>query len=115
MTENKKTVQKYMDGFNASDHKMILSCLTDDVLWDMPGFFHLKGKEAFDKEIENDNFTGKPTIKIIRMVEENNIVVVEGSVQAKFKAGGLLDALFCDVFHMENGKIKQLTTYQMNK
>lgn len=115
MTENKKTVQKYMDGFNASDHKMILSCLTDDILWDMPGFFHLTGKEAFDKEIENDNFTGSPTIKIIRMVEENNIVVAEGSVQGKFKAGGLLDALFCDVFHMENGKIKQLTTYQMNK
>ena len=104
-----------MDGFNASDHQMILSCLTDDILWDMPGFFHLTGKEAFDKEIENDNFTGRPVIKVIRMVEENNIVVAEGSVQAKFKAGGLLDALFCDVFHMENGKIKQLTTYQMNK
>ena len=27
----------------------------------------------------------------------------------------ILDALFCDVFHMENGKIKKLTTYQMNK
>ena len=115
MTENKKTVQKYMDGFNASDHEKILSCLTEDILWDMPGFFHLKGKHAFDKEIENDNFEGRPTIKIIRMVEENNIVVAEGSVQAKFKAGGLLDALFCDVFHMENGKIKQITTYQMNK
>jgi ketosteroid isomerase-like protein len=115
MSENKKTVQKYMDGFNASDHDKILSTLRDDIVWYMPGFFHLSGKEAFDKEIENDAFEGSPTIKIIRMVEENDVVVAEGSVQGKFKAGGMLDALFCDVFLMENCKIKHLTTYQMNK
>ena len=115
MTENKKTIEKYMDGFIASDHEKILSCLTEDIVWDMPGFFHLNGKQAFDKEIENDNFEGRPTIKITRMIEENDIVVAEGSVQGKIKAGGMLDAVFCDVFHMENGKIKHLTTYLMNK
>ena len=71
----------------------------------MPGAFHLTGKEAYDKEIENDNFVGRPTIEIARMVEENNIVVAQGSVQSRMKAGGLLDALFCDVFQMENRKI----------
>ncbi len=115
MTQNKKTVQQYMDGFNASDHVKILSCLTDDIVWEMPGFFYLSGKEAFDKEIENDNFTGRPVISITRMVEENNIVVAEGAVKSKKKDGGMLDAVFCDVFHMEKGKIKQLTTYLMNK
>ena len=44
MSENKKVVEKYMDGFNKSDHKQILSCLTDDVEWILPGVFHLKGK-----------------------------------------------------------------------
>lgn len=115
MTENKKTVKQYIDGFIVSDHEKILACLTDDIIWYMPGMFHLTGKEAFDKEIENDFFEGRPTIEIIRMTEENNIVVAEGAVQSKIKAGGLLDALFYDVFQMGNGKIKQLTTYQMNK
>jgi len=115
MRENKKIIQKYMDGFIVSDHEKILSCLAEDIVWDMPGFFHLNGKQAFDKEIENDNFEGRPTIKITRMIEENDIVVAEGSVQSKIKAGGMLDAVFCDVFHMENGKIKHLTTYLMNK
>ena len=115
MTENKRIIQKYMDGFIVSDHEKILSCLAEDIVWDMPGFFHLNGKEAFDKEIENDNFEGRPTIKITRMIEENDIVVAEGSVQSKIKAGGMLDAVFCDVFHMEDGKIKHLTTYLMNK
>lgn len=39
MTENKKTIEKYMQGFRASDHSKILSCLTDDIYWEMPGFF----------------------------------------------------------------------------
>jgi len=115
MSQNKNTVQRYMEGFMASDHEKILSCLTDDVSWEMPGYFRLKGKEAFNKEIENDNFEGRPVIKITRMTEEDNVVAAEGSVQVKIKAGGMLDAVFCDVFHLENGKIKHLATYQMNK
>jgi ketosteroid isomerase-like protein len=115
MSENKNTVNKYMEGFNESDHEKILSCLTDDVIWDMPGFFHLEGKEQFDGEIENDAFTGKPVITIARLVEEGNIVMAEGAVQAKMKNGGLLDAVFCDVFHFRQGKIEKLTSYLMHK
>ena len=115
MTQNKQTVQKYMDGFNAGDHETILSTLTDDVIWYMPQFINLQGKEAFDKEIANDAFTGLPKITISRMTEENNVVIAEGAVQCYFKNGDLLDAVFCDVFEMENGLIKKLTTYQMNK
>ena len=115
MTLNKQTVEKYMEGFRASDHEKILDCLTDDVIWEMPGVYSHKGKVEFDKEIENENFVGSPTIQISRMVEENDIVIAEGAVQGKFKNGNLLDAVFCDVFHMKEGKIKQLTSYLMNK
>lgn len=77
--------------------------------------FSLTGKEAFDREIENDAFVGRPAITIMRMVEENNIVIAEGAVKSAKKDGGLLDAVFCDVFEMETGKIKRLTTYLMDK
>jgi ketosteroid isomerase-like protein len=110
---NKKVIETYIDGFNKSDHAQILSCLTDHVIWDMPGVFHKVGKAEFDKEIENDAFVGSPSIIIIRLIEEGDIVVAEGSVTGKMKGGGLLDAVFCDVFHFENGKIKQLTSYLM--
>ena len=30
MSENKKTVEKFMDGFNKADHQQILSCLTEE-------------------------------------------------------------------------------------
>ncbi|ANH84003.1 hypothetical protein A8C56_15985 [Niabella ginsenosidivorans] len=113
ISRNKKTVLDYMDGFNAGDHQKILSCLTDDVVWEMPGVYYHSGKVAFDKEIENDAFEGKPTIKVIRMVEELDIVIAEGTVQGKRKGGGAFNAFFCDVFHMNNGKIKKLSSYLM--
>jgi ketosteroid isomerase-like protein len=111
MTENKKTVERFMDGFNKSNHEQILSCLTEDVEWEMPGAFHLVGKNAFDKEIENDAFVGSPTITITRTVEENDVVIAEGAVRVKKKDDGLLNAVFCDVFVMKNAKIKRLTSY----
>jgi ketosteroid isomerase-like protein len=114
MSLNKDTVQKYIEGFNKSDHDQILSCLTDDIEWLMPGAFHLSGKDAFDNEIENDAFTGSPIVKITRMIEENDVVVAEGTVRVAWKEGGFLNAVFCDVFEIENTKIKRLTTYQVN-
>ena len=111
---NKKVVETYIDGFNKSDHAQILSCLTDDVIWEMPGLFYLEGKKAFDGEIENDAFTGRPEVVVIRMVEEGNIVVAEGSVKSRFENGDLLDAMFCDLFHFENGKIKSLYVFLDN-
>ena len=102
-----------MDGFRATDHATILSCLTDDVVWDMPGFFHHEGKEAFDREIENPNADGNPNIIITRLVQEGNIVVAEGAVTANMKEGKTLEAVFCDVFHFRTGKISKLTTYLM--
>ena len=113
MTENKKTVEEYLEGFRRSDHQMILNCLTEDVVWKMPGVYTHHGKKEFDQEIENDNFVGSPTIQIKRFVEENDIVIAEGSVQGKMKNGNSLDAVFCDVFEMAGGKIRCLTSYLM--
>ena len=111
MTHNKQAVENYMDGFRKSDHAQILSCLTDDVEWEMPGAFRLIGKQAFDNEIENDAFIGRPAINVTRMTEENDVVIAEGSVRVQRKSGGFLDAVFCDVFVMRGGLIKQLTSY----
>ena len=111
MTKNKAVVARYMDGFRASDHAAILSCLTDDVIWDMPGAFHLVGKDAFDKEIENEAFIGSPEITISRMTEEADVVVAEGFVRTRRKDGDTLNARFCDVFVMKGGKIGQVVTY----
>ena len=113
MSQNKQTVQKYMDAFTRTDHPEILSCLTDDAEWLIPGAFHVSGKEAFDKEIENEAFVGSPEIKVTRVIEEHDVVVAEGTVRCAKRDGGLLNAVFCDVFEMQNARIKRLTSYLM--
>lgn len=115
MSENKKIIEQYLQGFRESDHQKILSCLTDDVVWEMPGIYKHVGKDAFDKEIENENFLGSPTIQLLRLIEENDVVIVEGAVQGAMTNGNKLDVVFCDVFVFEKGKIKHLTSYLMSK
>jgi ketosteroid isomerase-like protein len=113
MSQNKRTVQTYMDAFGRSDHAEILACLTDDVEWVVPGAFHAVGKAAFDREIENDAFVGSPTICMTRMIEEEDMVVAEGTVHSTKKNGGTLHLVFCDVFVMLAAKIRRLTSYLM--
>jgi ketosteroid isomerase-like protein len=113
MSRNKQTVRQYMDGFARGDHAQVLSCLTDDVEWVVPGFFHARGKDAFDKEIENDAFVGSPAITVTRMTEEHDVVVAEGRVRSSRRDGGVLNAVFCDVFVMQDARIRRVTSYLM--
>lgn len=111
MSKNKQTVQEYMDSFTVTDHPRILACLTDDVEWIIPGAFHIRGKAAFDREIEGEAFVGSPAITVTRMTEENDIVVAEGTVRTARRVGSDLHLAFCDVFEMLDGKIRRLTSY----
>jgi ketosteroid isomerase-like protein len=112
-SRNKQTVQRYMDVYAKLDHAEILACLTDDVEWLIPGVFQRNGKAAFDKEIENDAFTGRPDIRVTRMTEQDDVVVAEGNVRCARKDGGMLNMDFCDVFEMRDGKIRRLISYLM--
>jgi uncharacterized protein len=113
MTDNKKTVENYMDGFRRTDRSLILSCLTEDVEWTIPGAFHTHGKEQFAEHIVDDGFVGRPAIAVTRMTEEDGVVVAEGTVKTQRTDGALLDLAFCDVFEMHGGKIRRLISYLM--
>jgi ketosteroid isomerase-like protein len=113
MSANKQTVRKYIDAFGRTDHAGVLACLTDDVEWVIPGAVHLTGKAAFDGEIENEAFTGSPTIQVTRLLEEDDVVVAEGTVRSARRDGGRLNAVFCDVFEMHDGRVRKLTSYLM--
>ena len=113
MTLNKRTVEAYMDGFRKTDRLHILSCLTDDVEWVIPGVFHVRGKDDFAKHIVDEGFVGHPLITVSRLTEEDNVVVAEGAVRAPKQDGGLLNLVFCVVFDMRDGKIRRLVSYLM--
>jgi uncharacterized protein len=113
MSRNETTVRDYMRAFAKSDHAAVLACLTDDVEWVLPGVFHLRGKRAFDGEIENTAFVGRPSISITRMTEKEDVVIAEGTVRANRRGAGIFSAAYCDVFVMSGGRIRKLTSYLM--
>lgn len=113
MTPNTRTVETYMDGFRQTDRSKISSCLTDDIGWPLPGMFHVQGKDEFAKHIVDEGFVGSPAITVTRMMEVDDVVVAEGSVRARKKDGTFMDLVFCDVFEMQNGRIRRLISYPM--
>jgi ketosteroid isomerase-like protein len=113
MTENKRTVERYMDGFRRTDRSQILACLTDDVEWLVPGGFHVRGKHDFGTHIVDEGFVGSPLITVSRLTEGDDVVVAEGSVRTERSDGSVMNLAMCDVFEMRDGKIRRLTSYLM--
>jgi ketosteroid isomerase-like protein len=90
---------------------MVLACLTDDVTWDLPGFTHLEGKAAFDGEIENEAFTGSPTLAIDRLVEEGETVVAIGTGAGTRTSGEVHRFAYCDVFTFAGDLVRPVESY----
>lgn len=111
MSNRKQTVERYFDGFRQGDHAAILACLAEDVAWDLPGFRHLRGKADFDSEIENPGFTGRPALKLDRLIEEGEAVVAIGEGAATTVDGATHRFAFCDVFTFEGALIARVESY----
>jgi ketosteroid isomerase-like protein len=110
-TTRTAAVARYIDGFRRGDHAAILACLTDDVVWDLPGQAHLEGKEAFDGEIENPAFTGRPELHVDRLLASSDAVVAIGDGAAQQATGGRLRFAFCDVFTFRGELIARVESY----
>jgi ketosteroid isomerase-like protein len=108
MSRNTQTVQSYVEGFCKNDHAQILSCLTDDIEWIVFGAFRLTGKQAYDAAIDGPAFVAPPELEIVRMVEEDDVVMAEiaGSV-ARGEAGEVMRMSNTEVFVMRDGKIAE--------
>ena len=111
VSPRKEVVEAYFEGFRRGDHQEILACLTDDVVWDLPGYKHLAGKDAFDREIENPNFVGSPTLVVDRLVEELDTVVATGNGETTHKSGEVFRFAYCDLFTFAGDKMCRVESY----
>ena len=76
-----------------------------------PGFKHLEGKEAFDGEIENDAFEGRPALEVDRLIEEAATVVAIGTGRSRRKDGTDFRFAFADVFTFRGGGVSRVESY----
>jgi ketosteroid isomerase-like protein len=87
--------------------------VADDIVWTLHGYKTLKGKTAFDAEIENEGFEGSPKISIDRLIEEGDSVVATGSGSVPKKGGEQLKFAFCEVFTFTGDVISRIDTYHI--
>ena len=111
MSPHKAVVETYFEGFRRSDHQQIVACLTDDVVWDLPGYAHRTGKDEFDQEIEHPDFVGSPTLTIDRLIEEADTVVAIGTGETTHKGGEVMRFAYCDVFTFAGDQICRVQSY----
>ena len=114
MASHKEVVAAYIEGFRRTDHEAILACLADDIVWVLHGYRTLRGKEAFDAEIENDAAVGGPTLNTDRLVEEGNTVVAVGNGEMTLKEVGRVPFVFTEVFTFTGDKVSRLETFHIN-
>ncbi len=117
MSPNKEVAERYLDSLSRGDRPGLLSRLTEEVErveW-ADGFPNsgvpLRGKAAFNQSIDEPPGGWPLPIEIIRMTEENNVVVAETTVRVALKEGGFLRLRACDILEVENGKIKRLNSF----
>lgn len=115
MPTNKEIVQQVNDGFATGDVDLIMSHIADDVRWDVVGISTAIGKDAFRKEVKNENFEGVPEITIHHAIEEGDRVAVEGEVTTRFKGGAVVELFFHNAYRLKEGKIKELRSYLVFK
>jgi uncharacterized protein len=109
LSPNKKLAASYY----ASKGTEYARLLADDVVlidWDIGAPLTgavTTGKEAYVHNRKNREFESE----ITRMTEEGNVVVVEGFARGSKKDGGTWTVHFCDVYEIENGKFKRISTH----
>ena len=104
---NTDTVNRYLDGFRKDDHDQILSCLTDDIRWTVFGGFQLQGKTAYDAAIPGEGFVPPPTLDVVRMVEQDDVVMAELTGSVRRDSGEVMRMSMAEVFVMRDGLIAE--------
>ena len=107
MSENKKLVETYLDGFRTNDHEKILSCLSEDIRWTVFGHFFLTGKQAYDDAIDGPGYIGPPRLEVARMVEEGDTVMAELRGWVPRQSGEPVRMSMAEVFVIRDGKIAE--------
>jgi ketosteroid isomerase-like protein len=107
VSRNKQTVERYIDGFTRLDRAQILSRLTDDIEWTVFGAYRVIGKKAYDEHITEPGFSSPPTLQIVRLVEEDDVVMAEMSGEVRRDDGQVLRMAMGEVFVMRDGLIRE--------
>ncbi|MFD4630148.1 nuclear transport factor 2 family protein [Streptomyces sp. NPDC058284] len=119
MSKHKATVERYREGVLSGDHELVLSLVTDDVVWESLGQTRVQGREALRGIVQNKDGAAakgvvqRPEITVDRLIEEGDTVVATGRAVLALPGGQKAEFLFCDVFTFAGEAISHLESYKV--
>ncbi len=101
----KRIVEQANAAFSRNDMEAFLSLCTENVEWSMVGESNVKGKQAIREWLKSMD-PGTPTIKLDRIVADDDTAVACGSFVMKN-----VPYEFCDVYRFEGERISSLKAF----
>ncbi|WP_442590705.1 nuclear transport factor 2 family protein [Pedobacter sp. AW31-3R] len=116
MKNTKEIIIELIEAFDKNDVPLILTYFTEDIEWNMVGDQTFSGKESIRKFFEVH-----PDMQMIASTKSHILIdgdhaAVDGEVQCIDKGTGIHhDMYYCDLYDLENGRVKKMTSYVVNK
>jgi ketosteroid isomerase-like protein len=113
----KEIVTQVIEAFDNNNVEKILSLFADDVVWSMTG----TGINIMNGKTEVEQFLGgMDEIKMVSSTRDHIIVdgdtaAVDGLVKCKGKDGKEFEMFYADFYELEDGKVKKLSSYVIDK
>ncbi|MES2388753.1 MAG: nuclear transport factor 2 family protein [Bacteroidota bacterium] len=113
--DNKEIFRQIIDAFEKNDFERVLTFMAEDIEWNFIGDHVISGLENIAKMQTENPDIGNMSTKTFNLISEGNIASANGDVSYTDKEGKLREMHYCDWYELENGKIKKMTSYVIDK
>lgn len=108
--KNREIVQKVNDAFSNNDMEAFISYCAEDVKWHM-NTTTATGKDGIRKAMEKVPFDLPPVITVKHIIADESGAACTGTVKMQSSGGDVSNALFCDVYKIEDRRINEISSY----
>lgn len=105
------TVDKYYEFVDANDVEGLLALFAPDAWYERPGYDRLTGRTALQKFYSDDRVIDSGRHTILRTIESEGAVAIEGRFDGRLKDGRLVSLGFADFFELSGELIQGRRTY----
>lgn len=106
-----RIVKEINEAFANGDVGSFDRYLAEDTRWQIIGISTITGKTNIMNSLGKNDLQEVPFVTAKEFTLEGSSIIVESRGQATRKSGSTYDAVYRDVYILENGKIRELTTY----
>lgn len=110
-SDNEEFMNKIDERFTKDRNGFFLEYIAEDIRWNIIGKNSIVGKIKFLEEMKMQELENHPIITIRNVIIEGEYIIVESTGKAVTKTGKPYNTAYCDIYHLQDGKIFELTTY----